>query len=149
SRMARLRDSLAAAKLLGAHVRLVSITVDPARDTPDVLRRYAARFGGSPPDHWAFLTGEPPETVRRLVQQGFKVTAALDPVAQPDPAASYQVQHTPRIMLVDRTGRVRGTYDATEPGVVATVIADLQVLLKEPEEIAPKVNGARRQKEAR
>jgi cytochrome oxidase Cu insertion factor (SCO1/SenC/PrrC family) len=47
----------------------VSITVDPARDTPKVLARYAARFGADP-DRWWFLTGEK-QAIYALAQQGF------------------------------------------------------------------------------
>lgn len=129
ARMARLRDSLESAGLLGAEVRLVSITVDPARDTPDVLRRYAERFGGSPPEQWDFLTGSPPEAVRQLIQEGFLVTAVFDE-ARADPSTNYQVQHTPRIMLVDRVGRIRGTYNATDPDALDRVLADLGALLE-------------------
>lgn len=129
TRMALLRDSLKSAGLLGREVRLVSITVDPGRDRPDVLRRYAERFGGSPPDQWAFLTGTPPEAVRQLIQEGFRVTAVFDE-AQADPATNYQVQHTPRIMLVDRKGQLRGTYNATEPDASDRLIADLGALVE-------------------
>lgn len=128
ARMGGLRDSLRADGLLGEQVRLVSISVDPARDTPPVLRDYAARFGGSPPSQWAFLTGSPPEAVRRMLQEGFKVTASLDP-AMADTATGYQVDHSPRLELVDPEGRVRATYDATEPDAIERLLADLRALL--------------------
>jgi cytochrome oxidase Cu insertion factor (SCO1/SenC/PrrC family) len=75
--VAQVRDTLAASGLLGGEVRLVSISVDPARDTPEVLREYALRFGGSPSREWAFLTGTPPAAVRSLVQEGFRVTRQI------------------------------------------------------------------------
>lgn len=128
TRMRELRDSLAADGLLGAEVRLVSISVDPARDTVPVLREYAARFGDSPPSEWAFLTGSSPRAVQRLLQDGFKVTAA-PPASPPDTAGSYQVNHSPRLELVDPGGRVRGTYDATEPGAIDSLRADLEAIL--------------------
>ena len=71
--MAVLRDTLTAAGLLGTRVRLVSFTVDPARDTPEVLQNYAAKFGVSSPNEWAFLTGIPADRVRRTIQEGFKL----------------------------------------------------------------------------
>lgn len=144
ARMAELRDELRAEGLLGASVRLVSITVDPARDTPDVLRRYADRFGGSPPEAWAFLTGEPPSAVRRLVQEGFRVTAMLPrnaraesggaadatEVGEATDATGYQVSHSPRVVLVDRDGRVRGTYVATEPDAFDRLLVDVRALVQ-------------------
>jgi len=128
--MARLRDSLRAQRLLGRTVRLVSFSVDPARDTPEVLRAYAARFGGSPASEWAFLTGSPPERVLRMIEEGFHLTARLMPAGPADTIAGYQVMHSMRIALVDRHGRVRGTYQATEPEAVQRLGADLRRLLK-------------------
>lgn len=134
ARMARVRDTLAADGLLGTKARLVSISVDPARDTPAVLHEYAGRYGGSPPEAWAFLTGSPPERVRSLIQEGFRV-AAVDPFAASsdttaETTTGYQVQHSPRIMLVDPQGRVRGTYDATDADAVERVLGDLRALVE-------------------
>lgn len=129
ARMAGLRDSLAADGLLGEEVRLVSISVDPARDTVRAVRAYAARFGGSPPSEWAFLTGASARAIRRLVQDGFKVTAT--PTASPaDTTGSYQVNHSPRLELVDADGRIRATYDPTEPGAIGRLRADLESLVR-------------------
>ena len=65
ARLATLQDDFAGERDL----RLVSITVDPARDTPKVLAKYAARFGADP-DRWWFLTGEK-QAIYALAQQGF------------------------------------------------------------------------------
>lgn len=131
AKLARVRDTLAADGLLGSDARLISITVDPDRDTPEVLREYAAHFGGSPPSEWAFLTGSPPEAVRRMIQEGFRVTAVDPSAAVPaDRSADYQVQHSPRLMVVDPRGRIRGTYDATDGGVVERVAADIRALVE-------------------
>ena len=130
AKLARVRDALAADGLLGTKARLVSITVDPARDTPEVLHEYAGQFGGSPPSEWAFLTGSSPHAVRRTIQEGFRVTA-LEPSTMPGhTSADYQVPHSPRIMVIDRRGRIRGTYNATEDGVVERVLADLRALVE-------------------
>ena len=128
ARMAGLRDSLAADGLLGEEVRLVSISVDPARDTVPVLREYAARFGGSPPSEWAFLTAASPRAIRRLLEEGFKVTASPAPPSA-DTLANSQVNHSPRLELVDPEGRVRATYDATDPDAIARLRSDLGEVL--------------------
>jgi cytochrome oxidase Cu insertion factor (SCO1/SenC/PrrC family) len=128
ARMAELRDSLARNGLLGEEVRLVSISVDPARDTVPVLHEYAARFGGSPPSEWAFLTGSSPEAIRQLLEEGFKVTASPAPPAA-DTVTNYQVNHSPRLELVDPEGRIRATYVATEPDAVARLRSDLEEVL--------------------
>lgn len=129
AKMAQLRDTLDAGDPAEEAVRLVSITVDPGRDTPEVLSRYAERFGGSPPERWAFLTGSSPEDVRRLIQEGFRLSAVLDTTMAGHEHANYQVQHTPRFALVDRRGMVRGTYSATEPAAYDQLLADLRVLV--------------------
>lgn len=128
ARMAGLRDSLAADGLLGEEVRLVSFSVDPARDTPEALRDYAARFDAGPPRQWAFLTGSPPEAVRAMIQEGFKLTAVAMPAGSADTLVGYQVSHSPRLALVDREGRVRGTYVATDAGAVDSVLGDVRRL---------------------
>ncbi|MGH7557531.1 MAG: SCO family protein [Gemmatimonadota bacterium] len=130
SRMAALRDSLGVEGLLGDEVRLVSFSVDPARDTPEVLRSYAGRFGGSPPSRWAFLTGTPADSIHALIQRGFKLTAVPMPPTGADTVGGYQVNHSPRLVLVDRHGRVRGTYDATEPAAMDSLRRDLGSLLR-------------------
>ena len=52
-----------------AEVRFVSITVDPAQDTPEVLTEYAARFGADR-ERWLFLTGRK-HAIYTLAQKGF------------------------------------------------------------------------------
>lgn len=128
-RMGALRDSLSAEGLLGKQVRLVSVSVDPARDTVPALRAYARRYGDPPPSEWAFLTGSPPDSVRRILEEGFKVTASPPPPGS-DTAAGYQVNHSPRVEIVDPQGRVRATHDATEPGTVRAVLSDLRAFVR-------------------
>lgn len=131
AKIAQLRDTLDASGPAGRDVRLVSITVDPARDTPEVLSRYAERFGDAPPERWAFLTGTPPEDVRRLIQEGFRLSAVLDTTAAHE-HTNYQVQHTPRLVLVDRQGMVRGTYSAVEPAAYDRLLEDVRALASRP-----------------
>jgi cytochrome oxidase Cu insertion factor (SCO1/SenC/PrrC family) len=154
SRMASLRDSLAGDGLLGDGVRLVSITVDPARDSTPALRRWADRHGGSPPERWAFLRGEPADEVRSLVQDGFHLSAMMPGEmegaaaaenaggdtsgAGPDRASGdapdegvdggYQVIHASQVLVVDTRGRVRGTYEILRPAAFARLLADARRL---------------------
>src|SRR5918995_470212 len=58
-------------------LRLVSITVDPKRDTPEVLSEYANRFSADPA-RWFFLTGEK-ETIYKFAQEGFHLAAVEIP----------------------------------------------------------------------
>jgi len=100
-------------------VRLVSITLDPARDTPAALRRYL-RLYDADPGHWSFLTGE-----RRQVE---KVVASWGMWVRP--AAGGQLDHPSRVFLVDPRGRVREIYSLAffKP---AWVLEDVRLLLRE------------------
>lgn len=93
-------------------VRLVSITVFPEQDTPDVLTRYAQTWGADP-EQWLFLTG-PEEAVRELAQKSFHV--ALVRAEQPKPG--YEVDHSFFLMAVDRDGEIRGYVDGRDPNEV-------------------------------
>ncbi len=52
----------------GKDVRLVTVSIDPARDTPERLKAYAARFKAGA--GWTWLTGEPGEVERALRGMG-------------------------------------------------------------------------------
>ncbi len=108
--MSRLQEQLAKGEM--DRVRLVSISVDPAEDTPLRLEEYGHRFGQDPA-RWALLTGDP-ETVRKLLFEGFKV-----PLGDRRELGGglYDIAHTAKLALVDGQGRVRGFYDATDRGL--------------------------------
>jgi len=111
-------------------VRLVSFSVDPEHDRPEVLAAYAARYGVPPDDRgWLFLTGERP-MVWDLVREGFKVTASLpEPGQIVDPREP--ILHSTRFVLVDSAGAIRGYYDAFDDEAVARLLGDLSLVLAE------------------
>lgn len=90
-------------------LRSVSITVDPLTDSTALLSAYADRYGADP-DRWLFLTGDV-EQIRRIVQDGFRLSATPVDGATPDPV----VFHSSRFVLVDRDGEIRGYYDSNDP----------------------------------
>jgi protein SCO1/2 len=100
-------------------VRLLSITLDPARDTPDVLRGYMKLYDADPAS-WTFLTGKSDDVN--------KVVTAWEMWAKP--AANGQLDHPSRIFLVDRKGKVREIYHL---GFLKAkwVVEDIELLLKE------------------
>lgn len=101
--------------------RLVSITVDPAHDTPEALQAYAARFGADP-ERWLFLTGTP-DAIYSLARDGFMLAAG----PSPDPSqADGPFFHSNRLVLVDSTGRVRGYYDGLDSKDVDRLARDLK-----------------------
>jgi cytochrome oxidase Cu insertion factor (SCO1/SenC/PrrC family) len=102
-----------------APVRFVSITVDPARDTPPVLARYAARVRNDP--RWTFLTGDR-DAIVHLSVKGFKLTAG-DPMPGGEP-----LLHSSKFAVADKQGIIRAYYDATDgtvPEKVAEVVEQL------------------------
>lgn len=120
--MKTLQDRFAEARDL----RLVSITVDPKRDTPAALGRYASRFGADSA-RWLFLTGEE-KTIYRLAQDGFHLAAAEIPAPKRDGSGATHL-HSPRFALVDRRGEIRGYYVGTDKDALARLGRDAGVLL--------------------
>ena len=70
------RGRQAARAHLGPDFHLVSISVDPERDTPARLAEYGARYGANP-IAWSFLTG-PEQAIQATVVEGFKVGAGKE-----------------------------------------------------------------------
>jgi protein SCO1/2 len=109
-------------------LRAVSITVDPKRDTPKVLAKYAERFHADS-ERWLFLTGDK-EAIYSLAQQGFRLGAAEIPETKRHRADATHA-HSPRFVLVDRQARIRGYYPATEPDALKRMRGDLLKLLRD------------------
>jgi protein SCO1/2 len=95
-------------------VQFVSVSVDPATDTPAVLAAYGARFSADPA-RWKFLTGDF-AVVRSVVVDGFKTVLEKLPGTEVQPAS---VLHGERFVLVDTKARIRLYPDPKEPGKAA------------------------------
>lgn len=116
-------------------VRLVSITTDAENDTPAVLQTYAQSIGAG--ERWLFLTGKKAE-LYQLSIDGFKL-ALQENTGTGDP-----IIHSSKLVLVDKTGTIRGYYDGIDapsggsnaPAKTAKeererLVADIRRLLKE------------------
>lgn len=87
-------------------VKFVTFTVDPKRDDLKSLQEYAnARSADK--DRWLFLTGDE-ETMHKLLREEFK--QAVGHKEGPDVKPGDEFSHSTRIMLVDRSGVIRGIY---------------------------------------
>lgn len=94
-------------QLLDTDVLLVSISVDPLRDDPETLTRYAEQYGADP-DRWWFLTGDETE-IQRLLQSSFHMAVAREPHGPTDDP-SMAITHSDRLVVVDGEAKVRGLY---------------------------------------
>jgi cytochrome oxidase Cu insertion factor (SCO1/SenC/PrrC family) len=113
------------AKRLPDDVRLVSFSVDPAHDTPEVLRHYADGVSarGADPDRWLFVTGER-DALHDLISDGFRLNVAERP--EGDAAADGElITHSDRFVLVGPRGRIRGYYHGTEEESAARLARDI------------------------
>jgi protein SCO1/2 len=117
AKLARLHEHLG--RDPSSRVAFIAITVDPERDTPQVLRNYAQAHGASGPG-WAFLTGTPAEI--QDVARRYGVFARKTPRGD--------VDHTFLTSLVDRAGALRVQYMGVrfDPD---EMLRDLRSLLRE------------------
>jgi cytochrome oxidase Cu insertion factor (SCO1/SenC/PrrC family) len=92
--------------------RLVSVSVDPVHDTPQVLTDYADRFGADK-DRWLFLTGVP-SAVKALVRGSLKSALQENGPSRP----GEEVTHSVNFVLVDKAGHIRGYFDGNDPAAL-------------------------------
>ncbi len=103
--MRTLQDRLAEEGVDLDRVKLVSISVDPEYDTPEVLQGFAILHGVDPA-RWTLLTGERP-AIRALLENGFMV--GMGELSQPTEGL-FDIAHSAKFALVDRSGGMRGHY---------------------------------------
>jgi protein SCO1 len=95
SRFKQLQAALAKDQALARKARLLSVTLDPAYDTPAVLKDYARAIGADPA-RWSFASGDPAEVL--------KVARAFSVYVEQNGAI---LDHTLATALVDENGQVR------------------------------------------
>jgi protein SCO1 len=108
-------------------LKLVSFTVDPEKDTIEALSRYAETYNADS-SRWLFLTGAK-EQLTRLVQEGFRLSAA---VAPGDGNTDGVILHSPRFVLIDKEGQIRGYYDSRDREALRRLQKDVARLLEQP-----------------
>jgi protein SCO1/2 len=113
----------------GVDVEMVSFTVDPAHDTPEVLAQYVADQD-LPSERWRFVTGEP-KAVLGLVRHGFKLGVG-EREADAEGVA-YDIAHSTKLALVDGDGGVRGFYGISDEHGTDEIFERAQHVLDEME----------------
>lgn len=104
-------------------VQLISFSVDPDHDTPEVLKEYAADYDADL-DNWTFLTGYDFHTIKELSVKSFR-----NFVKEPEPGDD-QVTHGTRFFLVNPEGKVVKNYDGIKADEMDNIVADLKDLLQ-------------------
>lgn len=144
-KISKVRDELETKGLLGEKAMLVSISVDPARDTPEVLKKYGQKYGADAAN-WLWLTGTPEET-KKVVREGFfihyekrtpKAEAAQDAEHdhgdhsshQPAAPVGYDMDHMSVVALVDGQGQIRKIYTNTLSVTIKELVKDINKLLQ-------------------
>jgi protein SCO1/2 len=108
--------------VLPSGIHMVSFTVDPSRDTVDVLADYARKYGADE-KRWVFLTGDK-QALYDLSIKGFKL--ALDDTSG---TVAEPITHSTRFVLVDQKGVIRGYYGGTEDEELKRLSSDAKKLL--------------------
>lgn len=103
------------------NVRIMSISIDPTYDTPEILKEYADEHNAKA-GKWDFLTGGVQETYD-LAKCGFMIPT-VDGMGVPD-----DFVHSDKFMLIDELGRIRGYYSGTSREDVDLLMLETKVLL--------------------
>jgi protein SCO1/2 len=115
---------------LGTKAAIVTFTVDPEVDTPDVLYKFA-RKRNSNPYIWTFLTGTQAD-LEKIVINGFKVPMgkkeSITKQLEDKSISLFDIAHTEKLVLVDDKGQIRGYY-GTERVEMDKMMIDLGLLV--------------------
>ncbi len=108
-KMSGLQNSLPAA------MKLVSFTVDPGKDTPEVLLDYSKKYGAQD-GRWLFLTGSK-ETIDAVL-----TSVHFNKADNPD-------LHSARFVLVDSQFHIRGYYNSMDENDLKKIVEDAALLI--------------------
>ena len=104
-------------------IKILSHSIDPDYDRPNVLKKYANRMEVDS-KKWNFVTGNKSE-IYKIGQKSYMVSA------QEDPNEAGGFVHSGAFILVDKNRHVRGIYDGTKEPEVNKLIEDIEILLHE------------------
>jgi protein SCO1/2 len=100
-------------------VRVLFVTVDPQRDTPERVQEYVNHFN----PNFIGLSGPEPELAKVWNDYG-----VFREVVEGASAAGYLVNHTARVTVIDQQGNLRVSYPFDTP--VENVVHDLKLMLR-------------------
>jgi len=114
-----MKDVLADAQRQQVPLHLVSFSIDPDNDTPEVLRKYARDYGVDT-SRWTFVTGNP-KAIATTAERGFKI--AVEGTADPS-KADFGITHGTQLVLVDKEGSIRGFYGSGDAEALKKMVSD-------------------------
>lgn len=120
SNMSQLQDKL---KEENVDAQLVSFSVDPSYDSPEVLKEYAKNYDADL-DNWSFLTGYDFQTIKELSIKSFKQ------LLEEAPPGEDQVTHGTSFFLVNPEGKIINKYNGLSPEVMDLIVKDLKTVSK-------------------
>lgn len=103
---------------------ILSHSIDPTHDSPEVLKDYAEKLGIEDAKTWNFLTGDQ-EKIFEIGQTSYLTTAMAD---QAEPGGFL---HSGAFLLIDQKGHIRGVYDGTKSDQVDRLLNDIPKLLSQ------------------
>lgn len=106
------------------NVQILSISLDPLRDSVPELRAYAEKHHAAGNNRWQFLKAGSIPQVENLSHKVFRLAYTRDA------AAEMGINHDPRLVLVDKDRHIRGYYTGTDPEEVKRLIGDIKRLLE-------------------
>lgn len=115
----------------GKSVQLLTVSVDPEHDTPEVLKAYAKKHFADL-STWSFITGSK-EDIRKLVVGSFASPLSIESSNKPDDmSAGFQIAHGEHFVLVDQLGRIRSYEHINSPKDINRVMRDIAILVNTP-----------------
>ncbi len=118
-------------KATAKSIQLVSITVDPENDTPEVLKKYAHSYGARH-QTWNFLTGSK-EEIRKIVVENFKTALEAEPSADTsDMSPAFDIAHSEHFVLIDQVGRIRAYEKVHSSSDINRLIKQFAILANSP-----------------
>ncbi|HVU05039.1 MAG TPA: SCO family protein [Polyangiaceae bacterium] len=118
-----MKDVQLDAKKRNLALRLVSFSIDPDNDTPEVLSKYAKEYDADT-STWTFATGNLAD-VQKTAEHGFKI--AVEGTADPS-KAGFGINHGTQLVLVDPELEIRGYYSTSDPAALTKVVEDAGTL---------------------
>ncbi|TVQ60334.1 MAG: SCO family protein [Phycisphaerales bacterium] len=132
--MAELHEATEGVRHGGRPIRQLSISVDPERDTPEVLRSYAESFGADT-ERWVFTRTDQAQVDALAETLMFRIAPDPDPanlILLPDGSEMANIVHPSRVFLVGPDRRVLGLYDSNHPQEIDRLKQRLQAIARAP-----------------